>query len=215
MTQADVLAVTQAVIAAMGGMVPAANQPQNVVTNAPQPVYATQTAFPIGVTGVDHRGIMKANSVNDLLSWEDHVQAADGGTHKGMKIMFISCDPTKKSDKSWSKREQYMARFEISRAGGRNPMCEVINIFMKDTRAYVPYLDPTKWSARNEEILFTSEDEDEPTRRAKLNMISFNGELISDDVHRKCTNMLSRLKGSYVYTFEGKTYGGEVAEGEE
>ena len=175
---------------------------------AAQPFQQPQTVvnLPYGCTGQRHDGVYLAKSVNDLYSWEDHVQAEDGGTYKGVKVFYVGQDETKKSSKSFSTRQGYMARFEISVAGGRNPMNEVVNIFMKDKTAYRPYLDPAKWNVLHEVVEFRSEDEKEPDRKFKINLVEFDGELISDDTQRRCKHLQSRVGGLYVCYIDGKEF---------
>ena len=161
--------------------------------------------LPIGCYGRDHRGVFLAETVNALASWTETVLAKDGGTHEGLKVKFIETKATKKSDKSFSSRKGYMARFEICKPRGRNPINEVINIFMKDEFSHIPYLDPREWDNNMEEITFRNIDDD-TVAKFRINIITFNGEIISDDIHRKCVNILDRLKGLYVYKVDGVEY---------
>ena len=166
----------------------------------------TQSArsdLPMGCVGIKANGVYLAESVNDLYSWDEHVEAKDGGTYKGLKVRFIEVKEQKRSEKSFSRRDGFMARFEISRAGGKNPLNEVINIFLKEDLAYRPYLDPAKWAAKNEIVEFRSEDDKEPDRKMRLNMIYFNNELISDDLMRKVDHIQKRLGGLYEAFIDG------------
>ena len=177
---------------------------QAAPTQNNQPVAAT-IGMPIGVYGVDHKGVFLAKSVNDLTSWNETVLAADGGTHEGLKVHYCKMDAMKKNDKSFSTRKSYMARFEICRPRGRNPINEVINVFMKDEHSHIPYLDPREWDSRMEEVRFRNLDDD-AVSTFRINIVTFNGEVISDDIHRKCVNILDRLKGLFVYTVDGAEY---------
>jgi len=165
-----------------------------------QPIQVTQPKayLPNGCIGIIADGHYFAKSANDLTSWEHHVDCEDGGTYNGVKILFLGpVKPVKKSDKSFSLRDGFMARFEISKAGGRNPMNEVVNIFVKNENDYKPYLNPAKWNVKQVIAVFKSEEADEPERKYRLNMIHFQDELISDSEERKCTHLQKRLGGMY------------------
>lgn len=198
----------------MLGVTPNAGQQGGIGNVANQQQFVAQQALPVGCIAMRHDGVFIAESVKDLYTWENHVEAKDGGTYKGVMVHYIGTEATKKSEKSFSRREIWMARFEIARAGGRNPMNEVINIFMKDELAYRPYLNPKLWSASFEEVEFRSEDEAEPPRKFRVNLIRFDGELISDDTIRKCKHIASQIKGMYVPYVNGKELEGVVDHGE-
>lgn len=180
------------------GGAPAQVSTQQVIMNQPK------VRLPYGCTEMIADGIYAAKNVNDLNSWENHVECEDGGTYKGIKILYIRTEPIKRSEKSYSLRDGFMARFEISRAGGRNPMNEVINVFVKRENDYKPYLDPAKWSVKQEIAVFESEEAEEQPRKFRLNMIYFMNELISDSVERKCSHIAKRLKGMYTCTVSGE-----------
>lgn len=169
-----------------------------------QPV-APAIGLPIGVYGRDHNGVFLAETVNALTSWNETVLAKDGGTHDGLKVHYCKMDKMKKNDKSFSQRTGYMARFEICRPRGRNPINEVVNVFMKDEFSHIPYLDPREWDSKIEEVRFRNLDDD-TVSTFRINIVTFNGEIISDDIHRKCVNILDRLKGLFVYTVDGAEY---------
>lgn len=171
----------------------------------PQQPQQHNVGLPIGVYGRDHKGIFLAKSVNDLTSWDETVLAEDGGTHEGLKVFFCNMKELKKNEKSFSRRKSYMARFEIMRARGRNPLNEVINVFMKDEHSHIPYLNPREWDNRLEEVTFRNIDDD-TVQRFRINTVTFGGEIISDSIHQKCINILSRLKGLYVYNIDGTEY---------
>lgn len=152
--------------------------------------------LPVGCTG-KRGGFFIADSVDSLYSWEDPVIAMDGGTYDGIKVKYCGQDPIKRSDKSFSTRKGWMARFEISKVNGRNPVNQVVNIFMKEEFAYRPYLNPQKWSIETDVVTFTSPDDQEPDRLMRIQMVSFDDELISDDIKRKCASIFERLKGLY------------------
>ena len=173
---------------------------------APQMQQSNQNlGLPIGVYGRDHKGVFLAKSVNDLTTWDETVLAEDGGTHDGLKVFFCNMKELKKNEKSFSTRKSYMARFEIMRPRGRNPINEVINVFMKDEHSHIPYLNPRAWDSRTEEVVFRNIDDD-TKQRFRINIVTFDGELISDSIHAKCVNILNRLKGLYTYTVDGIEY---------
>lgn len=160
--------------------------------------------LPYGCTECIGDKIYFAKSVDDLTSWDNHVECGDGGTFEGLKVKFLSVKKINKSDKQFSTRDGYMARFEISRAGGKNPMNEVINIFVKQENDYKPYLNPAKWAVKVETIEFRSEEPDEEPRKFRLNMVHFMGELISDDVMRKARHIRKRVTGMYTLFIDGE-----------
>ena len=169
------------------------------VNNGAQVANQTTEVFPPGVTG-KIGGVYQAESVNDLYEWENHVQAKDGGTYRGLKVRFVSVEETK----STTKRKNYLARFEVCKVDGRNPMNEVVNIFCKDDQTlYRPYLNAAKWGHRKQEVVFKSEDPGEPERIMRMNMLTFDGELISDDAKRKCKYVLTQLGGLYDAYIDG------------
>jgi len=177
--------------------------------NPAQSATATPVIMPYGCTGILRESQYTANLVNDLNSWDEHVICSDGGTYKGLKVMFIHIKPTKKSDKSYSTRDGYIARFEVAKAGGRNPMNEIVNIFLKNENDYKPYLDPAKWAVKVERIEFRSEDESQPQRKFNLNMIYFGGELLSDSAERKADYLSKRVDASYACYIDGELYEGD------
>lgn len=181
------------------GMLGMNNQPQQ------QQQQPSNVGLPIGVYGRDHNNVFLAESVNNLVSWDETVLAKDGGTHSGLKLYFVETKALAKNDKSYSDRITYMARFEVMCARGTNPINEVVNIFMKDQHSHIPYLDPRKWGVSEVPIVFRNIDDD-TKRTFRLIMVTFDGKPISDDVHRKCVNILGRLKGFWVYTDGGIEY---------
>jgi hypothetical protein len=191
-------------MASMFGMQPAQPQ-QNFGQSQAFQSQPQSVGLPIGCYGRDHHGVFLAESVDALTSWTETVLAKNGGTHDGLKVKFIELKQLKKNDKSYSERKGYMARFEICKPRGRNPINEVINIFMKDETSHVPYLDPRLWDNRTEEVVFRNIDDD-TKNKFRINIITFDDEIISDDIHRKCANILDRLKGLYVYTVDGVEY---------
>jgi hypothetical protein len=168
----------------------------------------TPAFIPFGCTRLvktlsDGTSVYESDSVDNLISWDDHVYAKDGGTFKGLKIKFIGVKPTNKSDKSLSSRGAWCARFEVSKAGGRNPLNEVVNIFVKAEKDYLPYMQPEKWSHKRVAFDFRSVEADEVDRKARLNFIYFDRELISDSETRKLKYQLDRLGGMYECYAEG------------
>jgi hypothetical protein len=198
---AEQSSLIQALTMAFGGG--SATPSQQVAQQIMQPAF--QLPY-----GVDERRetpkgvIFVGKDVNDLVSWDDHVQCDNGGTYDGIKVLFIGCKKTNRSDKSFSSRDGWICRFEICKPGGRNPMNEVVNIFVKHENDYKPYLDPARWSAKKVAIEFKSEEPGEKPREMRVNMIYFDNELISDQVERKAKHILERLDGMYTCYIDGK-----------
>ena len=164
---------------------------------------AQTVKLPFGCYDVDYKGRYLAKSVNELNTWEETVLCEDGGTHQGVKIRFIDIKSVKKSDKAYSQRKSQIARFEISRAGGRNPMNEVVNVFIKGEGDHTAYLDPTKWEVTRKLIEFKNIEDANDVRVARLNMVTFMDELISDSPERKAIVIAKRLGEDYVCFIDG------------
>jgi len=213
MNQPDVNVLLQQLATMLGGA-NSVNQTQAPVqqTQQFQPVQQPNIMYPPGVIGVDHNGHLRAVSVDDLYDWDATVFADDGGTHKGLRVKFVSVVPREKRETDWSQRDQFMARFEISKAGSKNPMNEVVNVFIKDEVSYRPYMNPLKWSHTVEVLEFKSDDPDDDDRTARLNMISFAGELISDSIERKVENLMERFGGLYKCYHKGRLIAGDDEE---
>lgn len=159
--------------------------------------------FPMGVTGRDHRGVYTAESVNELFTWDDHVQAKDGGTYEGSKVYFVAVKKLNKSDKVRSKRDLWIATFNVSRPEGRNVINELVNIFIKNELDYRPYLTPEKWSYDPITIDFISGDDKEKPKKVRVKIHSFDGVPVSDSVESKCRYLLSlpEYKGTMYEAF--------------
>jgi len=157
-----------------------------------------QSAYlPIGCTHVLPDGRYIGKDVNELVTWDNHVECENGGTYMGIKVMYLGLKPIKHSEKSFSSRDGQMARFEICKAGGRNPMNEVINVFIKHEGDYKPYLNPKNWAVKSEVIVFKSEEPAEEDRIFRPKMIYFMDELISDSLERKAAHIAKRVGGMY------------------
>ena len=182
-----------------GGSANPAIQASQSIENA-QPSFGT---LPFGCTGKLPNGYYVAKDVNDLSTWDDNVICENGGTCEGVKVMFMGIKATKRSEKSFSSRDGWMARFEICKAGGRNPMNEVVNIFVKQEKDYKPYLNPANWSVKQAIVVFKSEETTEPDRTFRYNMIYFMDELISDSILRKSQHIGKRLGGMYECFVDG------------
>lgn len=190
--------------------------PTQPLQNAAHAQQQSTVGLPIGVYGRDHNGVFLANSVNELVSWDETVLAKDGGTNDGIKIFFCNMKEMKKNEKQYSDRQSFMARFEVMCPRGKNPVNEVVNIFMKDKYSHIPYLDPRKWSIDEVVVNFRDiDDEEKKPRPFRLVVVSFDGAPISDDIHSKCRNLLKRLKGIWVYRVDGIEYDEEGPYSEE
>lgn len=202
----------QAILAGLANLL--GINPNQPLQNAAPQQQQHSVGLPIGVYGRDHNGVFLANSVNELVSWDETVLAKDGGTNDGIKIFFCNMKEMKKSEKQFSDRQSYMARFEVMCPRGKNPINEVVNIFMKDKFSHIPYLDPRKWGVDEVTVNFRNIDDD-AIRPFRLVVVTFDRQPISDDIHSKCRNLLKRLKGLWVYRVDGVEFDEEGPYSEE